>query len=80
MPGSSREPGRWHRARIAPAPARAHAPQTTPASPPQHPDLIEKQRRVFSDAIRKYADPAPADAAPGTDGGDGSNGGGSSGT
>jgi hypothetical protein len=22
---------------------------------PQHPDLIEKQRRIFSDAIRPYA-------------------------
>lgn len=25
----------------------------------QHPDLIEKQRRVFSDAIKTYADPQP---------------------
>lgn len=31
----------------------------------QHPDLIEKQRRVFSDAIKVYADPQPATAAGG---------------
>lgn len=31
----------------------------------QHPDLIEKQRRVFSDAIKVYADPQPAAAAGG---------------
>ena len=29
---------------------------------PQHPDLIEKQRRLFSDAIKTYADPAAAAA------------------
>lgn len=26
----------------------------------QHPDLIEKQRRIFSEAIRRYAEPAAA--------------------
>ncbi|KAI7837992.1 hypothetical protein COHA_008174 [Chlorella ohadii] len=31
----------------------------------KHPDLIEKQRRVFSDAIKVYADPQPAAAAGG---------------
>ena len=36
----------------------------------QHPDLIEKQRRVFSDAIKVYADPQPA-AAVGAGGGKG---------
>lgn len=29
----------------------------------QHPDLIEKQRRVFSDAIKTYADQRPAEKA-----------------
>ena len=29
----------------------------------QHPDLIEKQRRVFSEAIKVYAAAAPAPAA-----------------
>lgn len=44
-------------------PATATLPPSPYPAPVQHPDLIEKQRRVFSDAIRAYADPQPAAGA-----------------
>jgi hypothetical protein len=34
-----------------------------PALPVQHPDLIEKQRRVYSNAIKMYADSTSAAAS-----------------